>query len=160
VEIQSLINELEALLQRSYRVPASGKLLVDDAAIRQILTRLRTIVPDEVRLGQRIASEREHILADARAQAHRMLEEAQAQVSNRLDEQGMVQAARERARSIVAEAEQRAAALQAQANQYSLSQLSSLENRLERVLREIQAGQRFLAQASGDAEPTKTRRQS
>jgi hypothetical protein len=105
---------------------------------------MRSTAPDEVKLGQRIASERERILADARAQARRMVEEAQAQLNTRLDEQTMVQAARQRAREIQTEAEQRAATLKTDASQYVIGQLGSLEARLQRLLREVQAGQRVL----------------
>jgi vacuolar-type H+-ATPase subunit H len=105
---------------------------------------MREAVPDEARLGQRIASERERVLADARTQARRMLEEAQAQLNARLDDQAVVQAARQRAREIQAEAEQRAGGLRSDANSYVLAQLGALESRLQRLLREVQAGQRSL----------------
>lgn len=146
----NLIDELENVLQHSIRVPASGKILVDEAVVRQILGELREAVPDEARLGQRIASERERVLADARAQARRMLEEAQAQLNARLDDQAVVQAARQRAREIHAEAEQRAASLRTDANSYVLGQLGALESRLQRLLREVQAGQRSLGGNTGD----------
>jgi len=140
----NLIDELENLLQHSIRVPASGKILVDEAVVRQILVEMREAVPDEARLGQRIASERERVLADARAQARRMLEEAQVELNARLDDQAVVQAARQRAREMHAEAEQRAVGLRTDANSYVMSQLAALESRLQRLLREVQAGQRSL----------------
>jgi hypothetical protein len=146
----NLIDELENLLQHSIRVPASGKILVDEAIVRQILEELREAVPDEARLGQRIAGERERVLADARAQARRMLEEAQAQLNARLDDQAVVQAARQRAREIYVEAEQRATGLRTDANSYVLGQLGALESRLQRLLREVQAGQRSLGGNQGD----------
>jgi len=150
MDMMSLIDELENLLQRAIHVPVSGKILVDEGAIRQILGQMRQAAPDEVRLGQRIASERERILADARAQARRMAEEAQSQLSVRLDEHQAVQAARQRAREIEKDAEQRAAALRADARQYVIGHFSGLEARLERLLREVQAGQRMLQQESSE----------
>jgi hypothetical protein len=157
----NLIDELENLLQHSIRVPASGKVLVDEAVVRQILGEMREAVPDEARLGQRIASERERVLADARAQARRMLEEAQAQLNARLDDQAVVQAARQRAREIHAEAEQRAAGLRTDANSYVMGQLGALESRLQRLLREVQAGQRSLGGNTADRpEGTSTTRET
>ena len=142
----SLIDELEDLLQRAIRVPATGKILIDEAVMRRMIHDMRAAAPDEVRLGQRIASERERILADARVQARRSLEEAQAQLNTQLDEHGMVQAARQRAREIQGDAERNTAALRADANRYVVSQLNALETRLQRLLREVQAGQRTLKQ--------------
>jgi vacuolar-type H+-ATPase subunit H len=150
----NLIDELDNLLQHGIRVPASGKILVEEAVIRQILGDMREAVPDEARLGQRIAGERERVLSDARAQARRILEEAQSQVNARLDDQAVVQAARQRAREIHSEAEQRAAGLRADANSYVLAQLGALESRLQRLLREVQAGQRSLSGSAGDRQET------
>lgn len=147
----SIIDELEETLQRGFRVPASGKILVDEGTMRQLIAELRAAVPDEVRLGQRIAGERERILADARAQAKRILDEAQAQLNARLEDQAIVQAARQRAREIQAEAEQRAARLRGDADEYVLGQLNFLENRLQRILREVQAGQRVLTPEKGSS---------
>lgn len=147
----SLIDELEHLLRNGIHVPASGKVVVDENAMRQVLEQMREAVPDEVRMAQRIAAERDRILNDARTQARRMIEEAQTQAEARVEEQAIVQAARQRAREIQAEAEQRAAGLRADANSYVMSQLGALESRLQRLLREVQAGQRSLAQSTAEA---------
>ena len=61
-----------------------------------------------------------------------------------------MQAARQRAREIHVEAEQRAVGLRTDANSYVLGQLGALESRLQRLLREVQAGQRSLGGNTGD----------
>ena len=142
--MQTLIDELENLLNNSMRMPVGGKLLVDEAALRHIVEEMRAALPDELRVGQRIAGERDRILADARAQARRIIEDAQHQANAKVDEQGVVQAARQRAREIQAEAEKTAVNLRAETDQYVFNQFSALESRLIRVLREVQAGQRYL----------------
>jgi vacuolar-type H+-ATPase subunit H len=144
--MQTLIDELENLLNSAMRMPVGGKLLIDEATLRRLVEEMRAALPDELRVGQRIAGERDRILADARAQARRIIEDAQLQAHAKLDEQGMVQAARQRAREIQAEAEKTSASLRAETDQYVLNQFSALESRLIRVLREVQAGQRALAQ--------------
>lgn len=148
--MQTLIDELEALLDNAKRMPVGGKLLIDEAALRHLVDQMRAALPDELRVGQRIAGERDRILADARAQARRIIEDAQHQASARVDEQGVVQAARQRAREIQAEAEKTATNLRAETDQYVLNQFSALESRLIRVLREVQAGQRTLTQGTGE----------
>ena len=148
--MQTLIDELENLLNSAKRMPVGGKLLIDEAALRLLVEQMRSTLPDELRVGQRIAGERDRILADARAQARRIVEDAQTQANRKLDEQGLVQSARQRAREIQAEAEKSTAALRAETDQYVLNQFSALESRLIRVLREVQAGQRSLTQGSGE----------
>jgi vacuolar-type H+-ATPase subunit H len=107
---------------------------------------MREAVPDQLQMGQRIAGERERILADAKAQAQRITDEARTQMNARLDDQALVQAARQRAKEVQIEAEQRAAAMRTDTNQYIVGQLGALEARLQRLLREVQAGQRVLGQ--------------
>ncbi len=145
MDLQSLIDELENLLQRAIHVPG-GKALLDEATVRQILNEMRGAASDQLQMRQRIANEQERILADAKAQALRITEDARAQLNVRLDEQAMVHAVRQRTKEVQIEAEQRAAALRAESNQYVLGQLGALEARLQRLLREVQAGQRVLSQ--------------
>jgi vacuolar-type H+-ATPase subunit H len=149
MDLESLIDELDNLLQRAVHVPG-GKALIDEATFRQVLQELREAVPDQLQMSQRIAGERERILADARAQAQRIADEARTQVNARLDDQALVQAARQRAKEIQTEAEQRAVALRTDTNQYIVGQLGALEARLQRLLREVQAGQRVLGQDRAD----------
>ena len=150
--MQSLVDELERLIQSSSRLPMGGKLLINEADLRQFAEELRTALPDQQREAQRIAAERDRILADAQNQARRIIEDAHGQTGVRLDDQAVVQAARQRARDVTAEAEKTAAQIRADADQYILNQFTMMEARLIRVLREVQAGQRALARGQGGAE--------
>jgi vacuolar-type H+-ATPase subunit H len=150
VSLQSLIDELEQMVDRARHIPASGKVVIDEAAVRQMIDQMRLAAGDEAKAGQRVTAERDRILADAKAQARRIVEEAQTQAASRLDDQTAIQLARERARVIVADAEQQAGRMRAEANTYVANQLNSLENRLTRLLHEVQAGQRFLTQPPPD----------
>ena len=136
MDLEDLIDELEGLLQRAIHIPG-GKVLIDEATFRQILSELRNTVPDQLQIGNRIASERERILADARAQAQRITDEARSLLNARLDDQAVVQAARQRAKEIQIEAEQKAATLRTETNQYVVGQFGGLEARLQRLLREV-----------------------
>ena len=139
--MQHLIDELQAIIDRGSRMPFGDKLVLDGAAVRDLIEEMRRVIPDEARLGQRIASERDRILADARAQARRILDDAQAQVDKRLEDHAILQAARRRAQEIEAGGQQRADKLVADADVYVAGQLRTLEARLHRILREVQAGQ-------------------
>ncbi len=140
------VDQLDQLIEHSIHVPLGGKVLMDEATLREIAEQLRQTMPDEARFKQRMVVERDRILAEARAQARHIVDEAQAQMNDRLEDQSTVQQSRERARLIVAEAEQQARRLRADTNTYVANQLSALESRVQRILHEVQSGQRFLAQ--------------
>ncbi len=150
--VQSLLDQLERLIQGASRLPVGGKLLIDESALRQLAESLRAALPDAEREQQRLAAERERVLAEARSQARRIVEDAHGQTGVRLDDQAVVQAARQRARDITTEAEKTAAQLKADADQYISNQFTMMEARLMRVLREVQAGQRALAAHQGGEE--------
>jgi len=144
--MKDLLDELDNLIERGIRVPGSGKVLVDGAAVEAIVAQLHEGLAGGGQPNQRLIIERDQILADARAQARRIIEDAQAQAARRVDDQTVIQMARQRAREIQAEAEGRAASLRAETDSYVINQLGGLENRIQRLLREVQAGQRALAQ--------------
>ncbi len=110
------------------------------------LEQLRQAAPDEAQYKERLVSERDKILSDARTQARHLLEDTQAHLNSRLEEQNTVQLARERARAVTAEAEQQAQRIRADADAYVAQQLNALESRLVKVLHEVQSGQRYLLQ--------------
>jgi hypothetical protein len=153
--MQSLVDELERLMQHASRLPVGGKLLMDEASLRRLVDEMRAALPDAQREAQRLASERERQLADARTQARRIIEDAQAQGGIRLDDQAVVVAARQRARDLTAEAEKATGQLRAEADQYIMNQFNMMEARLIRVLREVQAGQRALVKNQAPAEDEK-----
>jgi hypothetical protein len=150
--MQSLVDDLERLMQNASRLPVGGKLLIDEASLRRLVEEMRAELPDQQREAQRLAAERERLLADARAQARRILEDAQAQGGIRLDDQAVVVAARQRARDVTLEAEKTATQLRAEADHYIMNQFNMMEARLMRVLREVQAGQRALGKGQPNSE--------
>ncbi len=150
--MQSLVDELDRLVESATRMPIGGKLLIDERALRGLAEQMRSALPNQQRESQRLASERERILTEARMQARRIIEDAHGEAGVRLDDQAVVVAARQRARDITAEAEKSANQLRAEADQYVINQFNMMEARLIRVLREIQAGQRALARAQGGSE--------
>jgi hypothetical protein len=150
--MQSLVDELERLMQNASRLPVGNKLLIDEASIRRLVDEMRATLPDQQREAQRLAAERERVLADARAQARRVVEEAHAEGGLRLDDQAVVVAARQRARDITSEAEKTVLQLRSEADTYIMNQFNMMEARLMRVLREVQAGQRALGKGPSGPE--------
>ena len=150
--MQTLVDELDRLADSAMRMPVGGKLLIDESALRRLADQMRSVLPNQQRDSQRIASERERILTEAHMQARRIIEDAHGEAGVRLDDQAVVVAARQRARDITSEAEKRAGQLRAEADQYIMNQFNMMEARLIRVLREIQAGQRALSRAQGGGE--------
>ncbi len=154
MELLSLVDELNAILRQARHVPASSKIMVDESAMRRIVNEMRAALTDEPVMNPVVAAERDRVISDARNLARRVLDDAQSRASSLLDEQSIVQAARERAQDIQQDAMRYAAHIRSEADHYVALQLSSLENRLFRVLREVQAGRRSLSPDAAETEET------
>lgn len=128
-DVDALIDELEALLAESKRVPFGKKLLVDDVRAMELVDRLRTALPAEVRQAQRILDEQDHILDMAREQARRII-----------NERGLtaqMEADRER---ILADAEQEAERIRNEADVYVRGVLSDLADHLTKIQASVSNG--------------------
>lgn len=119
--MEQLIEEIETYIDSCKAQPLSGgrKIIVDRDEMEELLVELRMRTPDEIKKYQKIISNKEAILADARKQAEAMvnaareeaegmLEEARSQKAELLDQHEIMQRAYEQADAMVAEAQEQA----------------------------------------------------
>ncbi|MEW6173059.1 MAG: ATPase [Bacillota bacterium] len=140
MELLTVINELEELIESSNRIPLTKKVVIDEEKILDILDRIRTILPDEIRKAKWVVQEREKVLAESRKEAERILEETRAEVEKKAEESEIARQAKEMAESILGKAEQVSREIKLGAKEYADDILGKLEERLERISREIQQG--------------------
>jgi hypothetical protein len=110
-------------------VPFSGRLLVDEERILDIIDRMRVAVPEELKQARRIISEQE-----------RLLSEAQARVQQVLEEQGLLSAVEAERIRLIEQAEREAQAVRAGADDYARQVLEELEQRLAKLTASVQNG--------------------
>ena len=131
-----MIDELEDSLAEGRRVPFSGRLLVDEERILDIIDRMRVSVPEELKQARRVIAEQE-----------RLIGEAQAHVRDVLEEQGLLAAVEAERLRLLELAERDAAAVRAGSDEYARQVLEELEQRLSRLTASVQNGLRELQSA-------------
>ena len=161
MDIDYLIDMLEALIRNGKRVPLTGnKIMIDEQECYDLIDQMRITVPEEVKIAKRTLLERERILADATEDAHHLIEQAERERQHMLSEKGLL-AESERQREIiigVATEESDEMHLQAQsmydeavaqaqemregANQYAVQVLQELETLLGKHFGMVQNGLR------------------
>lgn len=129
IELDDLIDEIEDVLAEGRRVPFSGRLLVDEERLLDILDRMRVAVPEELRQARRVVQEQE-----------RLLDEARSRVQQVLAEEGMLEAIEQERERMLHEARQEAAQIRAGADEYARNVLEELEERLGKLITSVQAG--------------------
>lgn len=134
-----MIDELEDALAEGRRVFFSGRLLVDEERILDIIDRMRVAVPDELKQARRVIAEQE-----------RLIGEAQTQVRQAMEEQGLLAAVEAERARLLAQAEDDAAGVRAGADDYARQVLEDLEQRLSRLVASVQNGLRELGPTDGN----------
>lgn len=137
---EQIIDEIEDYIDTCKYQPLSNtKILVDKERLDDLLADLRTKVPDEVKRYQKIISNKEAILADAKDKANAILSEAQAKTDHMLSEHEIMQQAYSQAREVVTNAQIKAQqivddamneanAVKQAAMQYTDDSLANLQN--------------------------------
>lgn len=124
-----MIDELEDVIAEGKRVPFSGRLLIDEDRVLDIIDRMRVAVPEELRQARRIIGEQE-----------RLISEAQERVQQVLQEQGLLAAIEAERARLLEQAEREARAVRAGADEYARQVLEELEQRLLKVITSVQNG--------------------
>jgi hypothetical protein len=136
IELDDLIDELEDVLAEGQRIPFTGRLMVDEERMLDIIDRMRVAVPEEIKQARRVVQEQE-----------RLLEEAQSRVQQALDEQGLLSAVESERERLLLLASQEAADVRAGADEYAREVLQELDDQLIQLLNSVRRGLESLSQS-------------
>lgn len=110
--IEQLIDEIEEYIDScKYQPLSTTKILVNKEELEELLVELRLRVPDEIKQYQKIISNQEAILSEARSQADTMVAEATAQTNELVNQHEIMQKAYASANEIVEQANMQAQAI-------------------------------------------------
>lgn len=146
VSIDSLLNDLDRVIEEGKGVPLSTKTLVDGEEIKRISEDLRLNMPKEITQAKKIASERrdilnsanddaEEIIAKARERADLMIEEHQITKEAREGALVIMQKAEADSKELVAEAKARAKEIEEKAEKWSTDLRRSASAYVEGIIR-------------------------
>ena len=103
--IEQIITEIEDYIDSCKFQPLSNaKILVNKEEIEELLVELRMRIPEEIKKYQKIISNQDAILQEARTQADSMLADATAQTNELVNEHEIMQRAYAEANSIIEQA--------------------------------------------------------
>lgn len=86
MEIFTLLENLEELLESGTKVPFSSKVMVDVEELREVLEDIRLKLPDELKQAKWVKEERQRIIEDAEKEAENLLKEADNKIISLVDE--------------------------------------------------------------------------
>jgi len=101
MEIFSLLENLEELLESGAKVPFSTKVMVDIEELREVLEDIRLKLPDELKQAKWVKEERQRIISDAEKEAEDMIKDAQNKIVKMVDEHVITQQALQQKEDII-----------------------------------------------------------
>ena len=107
MEIFTLMETLEDILERSKNLPFSDKVLVDRNEMLDLIKEIRLKLPDELKQAKWIKEERERIMSEAHKDADDIVKEAEKRIISMIDEHEITKKAYEKKDEIVAEANEK-----------------------------------------------------
>ena len=141
--IEQLIDELEEYIESCKpKFMSNSEIIVNKEEIDELLRELRMRTPEEIKRYQKIISNKEAILNDARAKAQALIDEATVHTNELISEHeimqqayaqanGIVATAANQAREILDKATMEANELRTQASQYMESRLVELDSPIQ-----------------------------
>ena len=160
IEIQHLVDRLEALLNESWLIPLTSNRIINEEEYLDIIDQMRITIPAGIKQAKRIQQERERIIAQAQEEAERIVAQAREQAANLTDEHDVLKTAETKAEALLEQAQQQAEDIRAGADDYVVEVLSELEEQLMAFLTTVRNGLKAVQRERGrreDASDSQTR---
>jgi vacuolar-type H+-ATPase subunit H len=152
-DILFLVERLESLVAAGKKLPLTNNVVLDQAAVLELIDQLRVAVPDEVRQAKRITEDAGRISDRAHEEADQVIARAQEQAAQMLEERELVKLAQQRAGELIDQANEEAIEIRRGADEYAAGVLIRLEGECIKALTSIKRGIDMLDERHRGGEP-------
>lgn len=133
MEIFTLLETLEDILERSKSVPFTEKAIVDKEEVLEIIKDIRLKLPDELKQAKWIKEERGRILQEAQKEADDIVREAENRIISMIDEHEITRKAYEQKAEIIETANEMSREITKGTKDYADEILENLENAIHNI---------------------------
>ena len=144
MEIFTLLENLEELVENSKKMPFTNKIMIDQEDILDVVKEIRLKLPEDLKQAKWVREERERILEEAKKEADDVVKEAENRIISMIDEHEITKKAYEQKNQIMEAANENSRKITQGAKEYADNILADLEGKLEKVLKEISQDRREL----------------
>ena len=144
MEIFTLLETLEDILENSKNLPFSNKGIVDKEEILEIIKEIRLKLPDELKQAKWVKDERQRILVEAQKEADDIVKEAENRIISMIDEHEITRKAYEQKAEIIETANEMSREISKGTKDYADNILEGIEVALQDALTVIQNNRKEL----------------
>ena len=130
MEIFTLLEALEDIIEKSKNVPFTDKCIIEKNQFLDIIKEIRLKLPDELKQAKWIKEERERIIAEAQKDADDIVKEAENRIISMIDEHEITNKAYEKKNEIIADANDMYREITQGTNTYVDEILSNIEKNM------------------------------
>lgn len=134
MDIQFLVERLEALVVNARKVPMTSQIILEQATVLDLIDQLRVAIPEEVRQARRVNQETDRMLGKARDESEQIIGAAQEQAALLLQDQSILRDAESKAQELLEQAQNKSEETMSGADQYAADVLVRLESDLVKTL--------------------------
>ena len=138
MEIFTLLETLEDILEKSKSIPFTEKAIVDKEEVLEIIKDIRLKLPDELKQAKWIKEERQRILVEAQNEADGIIKEAENRIISMIDEHEITRKAYEKKVEIIETANEMSREITKGTKDYADNVLNGIEVALQEALKIIQ----------------------
>lgn len=144
MEIFTLLETLEDILERSKTLPFTDKAIIDKEEFLEIIKEIRLKLPDELKQAKWVKEERQRILEEANKEAGDVVKEAENRIISMIDEHEITKKAYEQKAEIIEAANEMSREISNGTKEYADNVLQGIELALEDALKIIQNNRKEL----------------
>ena len=144
MEIFTLLETLEDILERSKTVPFTDKGIIDKEEFLEIIKEIRLKLPDELKQAKWVKEERQRILEESQKEAEDVVKEAENRIISMIDEHEITKKAYEQKAQIIEAANEMSREISNGTKEYADNVLQGIEVALEDALKIIQNNRKEL----------------
>ena len=133
MEIFTLLETLEEIMENSKNVPFTEKGIVDKEEVLEIIKEIRLKLPDELKQAKWVKEERGRILDEAQREADGIVKEAENRIIAMIDEHEITRKAYEQKAEIIETANEMSREISKGTKDYADSILANLESAINNV---------------------------
>ena len=130
MEIFTLLETLEDILEKSKSLPFSDKSIIEKGEILDIIKEIRLRLPDELKQAKWIKEERARIINEAQKDAEDIVKEAENRIISMIDEHEITKKAYDKKTEIIADANEMYREITQGTNTYVDGILANIENNM------------------------------
>ena len=144
MEIFTLLETLEDIMERSKTVPFTEKTIVEKDEVLEIIKEIRLKLPDELKQAKWVKEERERILQESQKEADDIVKEAENRIIAMIDEHEITRKAYEQKAEIIETANEMSREISKGTKDYADNILEKVEVVLQEALKTIENNRKEL----------------